>query len=123
PIAKARQQDVLLAYRMNDADLPASHGAPLRAVVVDWYGMASVKWLQRITVVERPYAGFFQTLEYTIFERQGGEPHLVPITELQVKALIAQPTAGRTLGTNAEVRIHGAAWTGDSHITRVEVST
>jgi DMSO/TMAO reductase YedYZ molybdopterin-dependent catalytic subunit len=123
PVAKARQQDVLLAYRMNGADLPASHGFPLRAIVCDWYGMASVKWLQRIAVSDRPFTGFFQTFDYSIFERRGGQPQLVPITEMQVKALIAQPIAGRMLGTNAEVRVHGAAWTGESEVTRVEVST
>ncbi len=123
PVAKARQADVILAYRMNGADLPQSHGYPLRAVVVDWYGMASVKWLKCITVADRPFAGYFQTLDYTIFERPGGQPVLVPITEMQVKALIAQPAAGRELARNAEVRIHGAAWTGESQISGVEVST
>jgi DMSO/TMAO reductase YedYZ molybdopterin-dependent catalytic subunit len=123
PVAKARQQDVLLAYRMNGADLPTNHGFPVRAVVPDWYGMASVKWLQRINVSTRPFAGYFQTLDYTIFERREGQPQIVPITEMQVKALIAQPVAGRMLGTNTEVRIHGAAWTGESEIRRVDVST
>jgi DMSO/TMAO reductase YedYZ molybdopterin-dependent catalytic subunit len=123
PVAKARQQDVLLAYRMNGADLPSNHGFPVRLVVPDWYGMASVKWLQRITLAERPFGGFFQTLDYTIFERQNGEPQLVPITQMQVKALIAQPVAGQVLAPNTPVRIHGAAWTGESQIARVEVNT
>jgi DMSO/TMAO reductase YedYZ molybdopterin-dependent catalytic subunit len=123
PVAKARQQDVLLAYRMNGADLPANHGAPVRLVLPDWYGMSSVKWLQRITLAERPFGGYFQTLDYTIFERRDGEQQLAPITEMQVKSQIAQPTAGQVLNTNTEVRIHGAAWTGEAEITRVDVST
>src|SRR5262249_18309386 len=49
--------------------------------------------------------------------------HLVPITEMQVKAEIAQPVAGQVVPANTDVRIHGAAWTGESLITRVEVST
>src|SRR5262249_19687331 len=122
PVAKARQGDVLLAYRMNGADLPRNHGAPLRVVVPDWYGMASVKWLQSITLTDRPFGGFFQTVDYTIFERRGGEPQLVPITEMQVKALIAQPAAGQRLASNTNVRVHGAAWTGESEISRVDVS-
>lgn len=123
PLARARQQDVLLAYRMNGVELPVSHGFPVRAIVPDWYGMASVKWLDRITLTDRPFAGFFQTLDYTIFERHGGEPQLAPITEMQVKAQIAQPAAGQVLAANSEVRIHGAAWTGAAQITRVEVNT
>ena len=59
PVAKARQQDVLLAYRMNGADLPVAHGFPVRTVVPGWYGMASVKWLTRIIVTDRPFDGFW----------------------------------------------------------------
>src|SRR6266566_2414020 len=42
PLAKARN-DVLLAYKMNDVDLPPEHGFPLRAIVPGWYAMASIK--------------------------------------------------------------------------------
>jgi DMSO/TMAO reductase YedYZ molybdopterin-dependent catalytic subunit len=122
PVAKARQEDVLLAFRMNGADLSASHGFPVRAIVPDWYGVSSVKWLQRITVSDRAFKGYFQALDYTVFERRDGLPQLAPITELQTKALIAQPTAGAALGTNASVVIHGAAWSA-SPVSRVDVST
>jgi DMSO/TMAO reductase YedYZ molybdopterin-dependent catalytic subunit len=123
PLAKARQQDVLLAYRMNGADLPAAHGFPVRAVVAGWYGMASVKWLTQVLVTDRPFAGFWQTLDYTIFERRDGLPVLTPITEMQVKAEIARPRAGEVLSANSDYRVHGAAWSGDSPVSRVEVST
>jgi DMSO/TMAO reductase YedYZ molybdopterin-dependent catalytic subunit len=122
PVAKARQPDVLLAFRMNGADLPASHGFPVRAIVSDWYGVSSVKWLQRINVSDREFKGYFQTLDYTTFERRNGQPQLAPITDLQIKSLIAQPTAGTVLGTNTPVRIHGAAWSA-SPVSRVDVST
>jgi DMSO/TMAO reductase YedYZ molybdopterin-dependent catalytic subunit len=121
PVDKARK-DVLLAFRMNGADLPARHGFPVRAIVPDWYGVTSVKWLKQITVSDRPFKGYFQTLDYTVFERRDGQPQLSPITGLQTKALIAQPTAGAKLSTNATVRIHGAAWS-ESPISRVDVST
>src|SRR4029077_17434819 len=61
PIEKARQDEVLLAYRMNGKELPINHGFPVRVVVPGWYGMASVKWLKRIRVTDRPFHGFFQT--------------------------------------------------------------
>src|SRR6266540_2332400 len=48
PLAKAKKDETLLAWNMNDEPLTASHGAPLRALVGGWYGMASVKWLSRI---------------------------------------------------------------------------
>src|SRR5262249_49048374 len=69
PIETSRR-DVLLAYQMNGRDLSPSHGFPLRAIVPGWYGMASVKWLKRIILVDRPFAGYFQTLDYSYFERR-----------------------------------------------------
>lgn len=122
PLAKARQQEVLLAYRMNGAPLPPAHGFPLRAIVPGWYGMASVKWLTRLIVTEAPFQGYWQTTEYAYFERVRGLPVLRAITELLVKSLIAQPRAGTTLQAGATVRVHGAAWTGESEVTRVELS-
>src|ERR1700733_9613578 len=48
PLAKARRPEVLVVHTMNGERLTASHGFPVRLVVPGWYGMASVKWLQRI---------------------------------------------------------------------------
>jgi DMSO/TMAO reductase YedYZ molybdopterin-dependent catalytic subunit len=123
PLARALDGDVLLATKMNGADLSAAHGFPLRAIVPGWYGVASVKWLTRIRIVERPFQGFFQTFDYTYWQRLQGLPTLVPITELEVKAQIARPTANEVLPRSNEVRIHGAAWAGDSEVAKVEVST
>jgi DMSO/TMAO reductase YedYZ molybdopterin-dependent catalytic subunit len=123
PIAKARQRDVLLAHRMNGAELPANHGFPLRAIVPGWYGMASIKWLTKITVVDRPFNGYFQSLDYSIFERRQGLVTVTPLAEMQVKAIIAKPAPMEQITPNTAYRIHGAAWTGESEINRVEVSS
>jgi DMSO/TMAO reductase YedYZ molybdopterin-dependent catalytic subunit len=123
PLAKARQRDVLLAYRMNGADLPPNHGFPLRAVVPGWYGMASIKWLTRIVVVDRPYNGYFQSLDYSIYERRQGLVTVTPLGEMPVKSVIARPAPMERIAPNAAYRVHGAAWTGESEIARVEVST
>jgi DMSO/TMAO reductase YedYZ molybdopterin-dependent catalytic subunit len=123
PLRKAQSPEVLLAYRMNSQDLPPAHGYPLRALVAGWYGMASVKWLKRIIVSGRPFRGFFQTLDYSIFERQRGLPSLVPVTEIQVKAETARPAPHEVVAKGSSYRIHGAAWAGESEVTKVEVST
>src|SRR5262245_29184685 len=123
PLTKARRPEVLLAYRMNGADLTPAHGYPVRAVVPGWYGMASIKWLTRLVVTEQPFFGFFQTMEYAVFERRHGLPSLTPVTELQVKSLIARPAYMETVPAKQPYRVHGAAWTGESEIARVDVST
>jgi DMSO/TMAO reductase YedYZ molybdopterin-dependent catalytic subunit len=123
PLEKARKPEVLLAHQMNGEDLPPSHGAPVRAVVGGWYGMASVKWLAKIIVVERPYRGFWQTLDYSYFERRDGFPDLLPVTRIEPKALIARPALNSILVAGKPVTIAGAAWAGESAVAKVEVST
>jgi DMSO/TMAO reductase YedYZ molybdopterin-dependent catalytic subunit len=130
PLEKARR-DVLLAYKMNGCDLPPEHGFPLRAIVPGWYAMASVKWLQRIIVTDRPFTGYYQTIDYAYWQRteyaqwQRGEEiaQLTPLSEMQVKAEIARPPEGETVPANTSVRVRGAAWACDAEITKVELST
>ena len=121
PMEKARA-DVLLAYEMNGEPLSATHGFPLRAIVPGWYAMASVKWLRRIIVTDKPFNGFYQSLDYTYWDRRGPLPTLAPLTELQVKAEIARPEAGEVVPANSNYRVHGAAWAGEAGVAKVELS-
>jgi DMSO/TMAO reductase YedYZ molybdopterin-dependent catalytic subunit len=122
PLVKARE-DVLLAYKMNGVDLPPEHGFPIRAIVPGWYAMASTKWLQRVLVIDRPFNGYYQTLDYAFWKRRGDMAELIPLSEIQVKAEIARPTDGELVPPNSKVRVRGAAWTSDAEITKVELST
>ena len=122
PLGKARA-DVLLACKMNDADLKAEHGFPLRAVVPGWYAVASIKWLQRIIVIDRPFTGYYQTIDYAFWKRAGENAELVPLREMQTKAEIAWPTANEIIPANSTIRVRGAAWTGEGEIAQVELST
>ena len=102
PLGKARD-DVLLAYEMNGEKLSATHGFPLRAIVPGWYAMASVKWLRRIIVTDKPFNGFYQSLDYTYWDRSGPLPTLAPLTEQQIKAEIARPENGETVPANSTI--------------------
>jgi DMSO/TMAO reductase YedYZ molybdopterin-dependent catalytic subunit len=113
----------LLAYRMNGKELPAEHGFPVRAIVPGWYAMASIKWLQRIIVSDEHFTGYYQTLDYAYWKRQGHVAELTPLAEMHVKAEIAKPAQGDTVPANSSIRVHGAAWTSDGEIARVELST
>ena len=114
PIADALRDDVLLAYAMNGNDLPPEHGAPLRLVVPGWYGMASVKWLARLRLLERRFDGFFQTDRYVVGDR--------PLREIAARALISWPRDGERLAKRPFVA-RGYAWSGRGDLARVEVST
>ena len=122
PVAKA-MDDVLLAYAMNDAPLTPAHGFPLRAIVPGWYGMAAVKWITTITVPPAPWSGYFQTIDYAYWEQGPGGPSLVPITTARIKSQIARPEFAEMVPAGRPYRIHGAAWTSDAQIVRVEVTT
>jgi DMSO/TMAO reductase YedYZ molybdopterin-dependent catalytic subunit len=121
----ALRGEVLLAYEMNGAPLPPQHGYPLRLVVPGWYGMTSVKWLDRITVVERPFAGYQQARGYRL--RQTPEEDGEPVERMVPRSLMVPPgvpdfaTRERLL-ERAPCTIHGRAWSGYGPIARVEVS-
>jgi DMSO/TMAO reductase YedYZ molybdopterin-dependent catalytic subunit len=123
PLAKAQQAEVLVVYAMNGQPLPPEHGFPVRLVVPGWYGMASIKWLTTITVATAPFEGYWQTIEYAYWQRVQGHPTMVPVAEMQVKAEIARPMLYEAVAAGVPYRAHGAAWTGESAIASVEVST
>jgi len=88
-IADALDDGVLLAWAMNGEPLPPQHGGPLRLVVPGWYGMASVKWLAQIELIDRPFEGHYMvgTYRYAVAEGELGEP----VTRQRVRALMAPP--------------------------------
>ena len=124
PLAKAKKPEVLLAWGMNGEPLTPAHGFPLRAVVGGWYGMASVKWLNRVIVTDRPYQGYFQTMDYSYYTRSTGpNPEVVPVTEMQPKAAIARPGPNEVVAAGKPYPVFGAAWAGESKVAKVELST
>src|SRR5262245_2993301 len=114
---------VLLAYGMNGGPLLPQHGFPLRLVVPGWYGMTSVKWLTRITVVDRPFEGYQQAHAYR-FRRSEDDPG-EPVTRIVPRALMVPPgLAGfpareRTVAAGPTV-IEGRAWSGWAPIASVQ---
>ena len=121
PLAKALDPDTLLAVRMNGELLEPSHGAPVRLLVPGWYGVASVKWLHRLEVVDRPFRGYFQTTKYTVKRATPQGDETVIVGPMAVKAEIIRPHEGEVLGVGTN-RLFGVAWAGPEAVARVEVS-
>ncbi len=117
--------DVLVAWAMNGQRLLPQHGAPLRLVVPGWFGMASVKWLERIELLERPFDGYQQAVGYHYRKRQGGGG--TPVRHMKVKSLLAPPGVPdwytrRRLVEKGAVEVQGRAWSGAGvAVTRVEL--
>jgi sulfane dehydrogenase subunit SoxC len=125
-LADALRDEVLLAYAMNGDPLPPQHGFPLRLVVPGWYGMTSVKWLDRITVLDAPFEGYQQASGYRL--RQTTEEQGEPVSRMLPRSLMIPPgipdfaTRERTLAPG-RCMLRGRAWSGYGPIERVEVST
>src|ERR1700737_4658981 len=127
PIEKALDPDTLIATHMNGAALTKHHGSPARALVPGWIGAASCKWLTEIKVLDQEFEGNFMKPGYRLPNHSispGGDVNpedTHPITSLGVKSVIAQPGDGSSLKSRS-LNIHGAAWAGETAITRVEIS-
>ena len=110
--------EILIAYEMNGEPLSPDHGAPFRLIVPYWFGVASVKWLSRITVVTEPYEGEFQTSHY-MYEWPD-RPH-EPVRLMRVRARITDPAPGATIPVGSYT-VRGKAWSGAGPVTNVDVS-
>jgi DMSO/TMAO reductase YedYZ molybdopterin-dependent catalytic subunit len=122
-IGDAVRPEVLLVDEMNGAPLPPQHGSPLRLLVPGWYGMASVKWLERIRAVAEPFDGYQQARTYR-YKVDADDPG-GPVSRIRVRALMAAPgipdffTRRRLLGAGPTT-VRGRAWGGAAPIRRVE---
>jgi sulfite oxidase len=124
PLRKALGDEVLLAWEMNGAPLPAAHGAPVRLVVPGWIGARSVKWLRRIELCERPFDGWFQDVAYRLLapDEAPGPGVGVALGEVALNADVLVPADGATVGPGPfEVRGYAHAG-GDRTVARVDVS-
>src|SRR5579862_7154414 len=111
--AKALHPDTLLAFEMNGQTLPVQHGFPLRVIAPGWASDSWVKWLQHIEVLDHEFDGFWMKTAY----RHPSHPvapgttvdakEMIPVTELNVKSVIASPGEWAKPGL---VAVQGVAW-------------
>jgi sulfane dehydrogenase subunit SoxC len=125
-VADATRDDVLLAYACNGVPLPPQHGFPLRLLVPGWYGMTSVKWLQRIGFTDEPFTGYQMITGYRL--RAGEDESGTPVTRIEPRSLLAPPgipdfMTRRRFLTPGRHRLEGRAWSGWGAIEQVDIST
>ncbi len=63
-VEQALRDDVLVAYRMDDAPLSQQHGGPVRLYVAPMYGYKSLKWLDGIEVTAEVQTGYWEQAGY-----------------------------------------------------------
>ncbi|WP_222982982.1 sulfite oxidase [Flagellimonas meishanensis] len=129
PMAKAFQDETLLAFKMNGKDIPLAHGYPLRLVAGGWPASVSGKWINGISIRNKVHDG----------EKMTGSSYRVPcepvapgekvedkdmciIESMPVKSLITYPKTGATIKNGSSLSIRGHAWAGELEVAKVEYS-
>lgn len=129
PLAKALQEESLIAWSMNGEDLPWLNGYPLRLVFGGWPASCSGKWLYQIDIRDRVHDG----------AKMKGQAYRVPcspvapgtkvpddqmciIESMPVKSLITSPKTGAMIVEGRSLKISGHAWAGELSVARMEYS-
>lgn len=129
PIAKAMEDESLIAWSVNGEDIPAMNGYPLRLVIGGWPASTSGKWLKRISIRDKVHDG----------QKMGGHAYRVPkypvapgtkvpeedmkiIESMPVKSIITHPKTGAVFSDRKAFTVRGHAWAGDLEVKAVEVS-
>jgi DMSO/TMAO reductase YedYZ molybdopterin-dependent catalytic subunit len=131
PLAKALDQNTLIAFEMNGKPLPHWNGFPVRLVVPGWTATYWVKHLTSIDAIARPFEGFWVKTAYRVpeeafpmqerFLSQENAAN-TPITEMMVNSLITNIESGQRFRLSQSIDLKGIAWDGGYGIQQVEVS-
>ncbi len=116
-LADALDPNILVCYDMNGAPLHPAHGFPVRLLAPGWYGVANVKWLTRIEVLNTRYEGRFMAREYVTQRTVEQDGHTSTRFTSVGRALLKSAPARVVRG--AQYRVEGVAW--GAPIGRVEV--
>jgi DMSO/TMAO reductase YedYZ molybdopterin-dependent catalytic subunit len=117
-LAKAFEEDTLLAYAFNGEPVPPDHGFPVRAIVPGWVGINNIKWVGRIEVRRSVIDVPTTTTSYVL---EGPDyPGKVVLRQQTIKSAVALPWPA-TLPVGRQ-RVRGFAWSPVGRISRVEYS-
>jgi DMSO/TMAO reductase YedYZ molybdopterin-dependent catalytic subunit len=129
PIAKALEDESLIAWGFNGEDIPHQNGFPLRLVTAGWPASTSGKWLNKLVIRNKVHDG----------EKMQGQSYRVPckpvapgspvpdeamciIESMPVKSIITYPESGVTHSLNKAFQFRGKAWAGDLEVAGMAVS-
>lgn len=127
---KAMRDEVIIAYSMNDQDIPRDHGYPLRLIAPGIVGARQVKYLTSICLSEEESTSHWQKKDYRALPPHIGlldhqDFELVPsIQEYPVQSAFCYPMGPTKISrSEGEFEVRGYAWSGGGRgIIRVEVS-
>jgi DMSO/TMAO reductase YedYZ molybdopterin-dependent catalytic subunit len=66
PLSYVMDNNIIIAYKMNNVTLPAANGFPFRLVAEDKWGYKWIKWIDEIELSDNPdYKGYWEQRGYS----------------------------------------------------------
>jgi len=125
----ARDGEVMLAYAMNDADLPMLNGFPLRLIVPGYYGTYWVKHLSDIMVLDKPLDSYWMNVAYRVPDNAcactpigKSADATTPIKRMNIRSFITNVVDGAKVEASGKFALRGIAFDGEAGVSKVEVS-
>lgn len=129
PIAKAMENESLIAWAVNDEEIPEMNGYPLRLVIGGWPASTSGKWLTRISIRDKVHDGpkmeghAYRIPKYPVAPgTKVPEEDMKIIESMPVKSIITHPKTGAVINKGNVLTVRGHAWAGDLEVKTVEAS-
>jgi len=129
PIAKAMEEEGLIAWSMNGEDIPVMNGYPLRLVIGGWPASVSGKWLTKIAIRDKVHDGpkmdgySYRVPKYPVAPgTKVPEEDMKIIESMPVKSLITYPKTGAVIKGNKTFEVRGHAWAGDLLVNEMNIS-
>jgi DMSO/TMAO reductase YedYZ molybdopterin-dependent catalytic subunit len=130
PMARALDDNTIIATSMNGAALPLWNGFPARLVVPGWTATYWMKHLAHLDIRATPLANFWMKAAYRVptgmfpgspFPTQDNDTNR-PITDIVVNSLVTSHEDGAKIAAG-KVTLSGQAWDNGSGIAAVDIST
>jgi DMSO/TMAO reductase YedYZ molybdopterin-dependent catalytic subunit len=129
-VQHALDGEVMLAYRMNGAEIPMLNGFPVKLIVPGHYGTYWVKHVSRIEVIDSVFDGFWMKPAYRVPDNAcacvapGTTPAATrPIGRFNVRSFITSLQNGAKVHAGRAITVRGIAFDGGHGIREVACST
>jgi DMSO/TMAO reductase YedYZ molybdopterin-dependent catalytic subunit len=129
-LARALNEETIIAFGMNGSPLPLLNGYPLRLVVPGWYASYWVKMLDDIELLTVPDDNYWMAVAGRIPDTPRADVApgatgygTAPIGRMVPRSFITNLKPGDKLLPDKAARVRGIAMGGDNGVARVEFSS
>lgn len=129
PMSKALEDESLIAWAMNDEDIPWHNGYPLRLAIGGWPASVAGKWLNRIVIRNQKHDGpkmappSYSVPKHSVAPgTEVAEKDFETIESMPIKSLVTFPRSGVQHALDQPLEVRGHAWAGDLAVDDVQVS-